>query len=101
MALDIHRSDNNEYIFGLDDERYNGLYKIFEQFKSRTGIEIDQYSDTNLNIKNIEFLITLIDNYIEKPDLNKNEKKTSIILEFKGLLNMFLKNNISIKLIGD
>ncbi|MCL1992120.1 MAG: hypothetical protein FWG66_04150 [Spirochaetes bacterium] len=101
MALDIHRADNNEYIFGLDDERYNGLLVIFEQFKNSTGIFIDQYGNTDLDLKNIRFLIKLIDNHVEKTDLNKDKKETSIILEFKGLLNMFLKNNIPVKLRGD
>lgn len=101
MALDIHRLDNNEYIFGLTDELYDNLYTIFERFKNFTGIYIDQYGDTNLDIGNIKLLIKLIDDYIDKTDLNINKKKTSIILEFKGLLNMFLANNTSIKFFGD
>ena len=101
MALDIHKSDNNEYICGIDEKHYNCLHIIFEEFKNSTGIEIDQYGDTSLDIENIKLLIKLINNYIEKTDLNKNKKETSMILEFKGLLNMFLENNTSIKFIGD
>ena len=101
MALDIHRLDNNEYILGLDDEYYNALETIFEQFKYSTSIFIDQYSDTKLNINNFKFLIKLIDQYIEKTDLNKNKRKTILILEFRGLLNLLVKHNIPIKLIGD
>ena len=69
MALDIHRSDNNEYIFGINDELYNCLEAIFEQFKYATGFRIDPYGDTKLNIDNIKLLIKLVDKYIEKADL--------------------------------
>jgi len=99
--LDIHRSDNNEYIFGIDDERLKYLDIIFERFRQSTGREIDPYKDTPLDIGCIKILIKLIDNHIEKTDLNKNKKETSIILEFKGLLNMFIQRNITIKLVGD
>jgi hypothetical protein len=101
MALDIYIQDSNQYIFGLNDERYNCLYNIFKQFKNITGIYIDQYTDTKLDTKNIKRLIELIDRYIERTDLSKNKKETSIILEFKGLLNIFIENNYSIRLHGD
>jgi hypothetical protein len=51
MALDIYRTDNNEYLFGLDDEYYGYLEIIFDQFKKITGIYIDQYDTTILDIK--------------------------------------------------
>ena len=101
MALDIHRSDNNEYIFGINDELYNCLEPIFEQFKYATGFRIDPYSDTKLNVDNIKLLIKLIDKYIEKADLNKDKKKTMITLEFRGLLNLLIKHNLPISLYGD
>ena len=94
MALDIHRLDNDEHIFGLDND---GLYIIFEQFKKRTGIEIDWYGDTILNIENQKLLVQLIDEYIKRTDLNINKKLTTVVLEFRGLLNMFIKKNILIK----
>ena len=92
MALNVNR---------LDDEYYNFLKTIFEQFKYSTGIFIDQYSDTKLSINNFKFLIKLIDQYIEKTDLDKNKRKTILILEFRGLLNLLVKYNIPVKLIGD
>jgi hypothetical protein len=101
MALDIHRIDTNEYIFSLNDERYNCLSVIFEQFGYRNGREIDPYGDTIIDNGNIKLLIQLIDEYIQKTDLNKNKNQTSIILEFKGILNIFLEKNIALKFVGD
>jgi hypothetical protein len=54
MALDIHKLDTNEHIFGIQDGQYNCLVDIFEQFSKMTGIYIDQYGKTDLNIKNIK-----------------------------------------------
>jgi hypothetical protein len=36
MALDIYRLDNDEHMFGLEND---GLYIIFEKFRKRTGID--------------------------------------------------------------
>jgi hypothetical protein len=101
MALDIHRSDTNEHIFGINDDQYNCLDDIFEQFQKTTGIYIDKYSDTYLSIGNINLLVKLIDEYVQRTDLNINKNKTIKILEFKGLLNYLLAKDLSLKLIGD
>jgi len=101
MALDIYRMDTKEFIIGLTDERQNCLEIIFEQFAYRNGRNIDPYADTIIDTGNIKLLIQLIDEFIKKTDLNKNKKQTSIILEFKGILNIFLEKNIALKFIGD
>ena len=101
MALDIHRLDNNDYIFGLNDEWQSCLDVIFKRYERSTGIYIDPYKDTILDLDNMKFLIKLIDEYVQKMDLNMNRKQTSIILEFKGMLNLFVKKNIALKLYGD
>ena len=101
MPLDIHRIDTKEYIFGLDDNRQNNLAIIFEQFEKRNGRRIDLYGDTVIDTGNIKLLIQLIDEYIQKTDLNKNKNQTSIVLEFKGLLNIFLEKRIALKFLGD
>ena len=101
MALDIHKLNNNEYILGLDDEYYSCLSPIFEQFKYSTGLYIDQYGDITLSVKNFQFLIKLIDKYVQNTDLNKDKHQTIKILEFRGLLNMLIKYDIPVKLYGD
>ena len=101
MALDFHKKDNKEYLFGLDNEYFNFLSEIFEKFNLWTGLSINQYDDLELSIENQKILIKIIDKHIEENDLNRNKKQTSAILEFKGLLKYFLAKNIDLKLFGD
>jgi hypothetical protein len=101
MALDFHRLDNREYLFGLNDEQYNFVYEIFKTFKHSTGLVIDLHADLQLSIENQLFLIKIIDKYIESNDLNKNKEKTSVIIEFKGLLTFFSNHKINLILFGD
>jgi hypothetical protein len=101
MALDIHRLDNNEFLFGLDGNKYNRLFEIFENYKNWTGILIEQYDDTKLSVENQKTLIKIIDMYIETTNINLDKQKTTTILEFRGMLNYFINSNISIELLGD
>lgn len=52
MAIDFHRLDNREYLFGLDEKKYKNLVEIFTEYKNWTGIYIDEYGDTKLTIEN-------------------------------------------------
>lgn len=101
MALDFHRLDNKEYLFGLDDKSLDALANIFETFTHWTGLVIDPHGDLKLSTENQQTIITIIDKYIESTDLNKDKTKTSTILEFKGLLKYFLNQNIDLALVGD
>ena len=101
MALDFHRLDNSEYLFGLDDSKYSQLADIFKTYMHWTGISIDPYSDTQITTENQRALIKIIDEYINKTDLNQNKQKTVAILELRGLMIFFLDSNCDIKLIGD
>lgn len=49
MALDFHRLDNNQYLFALDNSKYNQLEDIFETYRHRTGISIDPYGRHSAN----------------------------------------------------
>ena len=64
MALDFHRLDNKEYLFGLDDKKYKNLDEIFTEYKNWTGVYIDPYGDTKLTIENQKMFIKIIDTYI-------------------------------------
>ncbi len=101
MALDVYKLDTNEYLFGLDNSTFENLLIIFEKFEQYTGLKITLYTDLRLSIENLKTLVKIIDRYIEETDLNKNKKRISCIIEFKGLLNYFLSNNISLLLKGD
>ena len=103
MALDIHRLDNGEHILGLSDSKggYSSIDMIFAKFQKRTGINIDWYSDTILDVSQIKFLAQLIDEHIQNTNLNEDKKATIEILKFRGILDLFISKKISIKLIGD
>ena len=101
MALDFYKSGTQEILFSLDDAQYDNLTEIIEAFRQRTGIFIDQYANMQLTVENQKTLITIIDQYIDKTDLNRDKKKTVIILQFRGLLLYFSNRNFDFKLVGD
>lgn len=101
MALDFHRLDNHEYLFQLDDKKYSNLSEIFAEYKQWTGVFIDQYGDTILTVENQKIIIKIIDNYIEKNNLNSDKQKTVSILEFRTLMIFFSGKNCDIKILGD
>ena len=101
MALDFHRLDNKEYLFGLDDKKYKNLDEIFTEYKNWTGVFIDPYSDMKLTIENQKMLVKIIDTYIEKTNLNTDKQKTVDILAFRTLLNYFSDQNLDIEILGD
>ncbi len=101
MALDFHRLDNDEYLFGIDGEQYTYLLPIFETFYQWTGLAIDQYKGVQLTKENCQPILKVIDGYILQTDLNRDKKKTSAILEFKGLLKYFISRDINFVLYGD
>ena len=101
MALDFHRLDNREYLFGLDDKNYKNLDEIFTEFKNWTGIYIDEYGDTKLTIENQKIVLKIIDVYINKTNLNTDKQKTVDILEFRTLLKYFSDQNFDIEILGD
>lgn len=101
MALDFHRLDNSDYLFGLDTAKYNMLEALFETFKHWTGLTIDPYADNRLSVDHQKVLIRIIDDYVAKTDLNRDKLKTTTILEFRGLLVYLSNNKWDIELLGD
>ena len=101
MALDFYRKDNKEHLFVLDDNQFEYLIEIFNEFKYQTGLLIDQYGDLKLTIENQKLIIKIIDNYIDKSDLNKNKAKTKTIIEFRTFLKNISKKEVELNLKGD
>jgi hypothetical protein len=101
MALDFHRFPNNEHLFGLDDRSLELLQVIFETFTHWTGLVIDPYGDLRMTVENQQTLITIIEKYVAVTDLNKDKAQTSVILEFRGLLKFFCRQNMDLQLKGD
>ena len=101
MALDFQSSDNQEHLFGLDGKKCTNLYEIFKEYQYWTGIHIDEYGDTRLNVQNQKTLIKIIDIYIEKTNLDLDKQKTTDILEFRALMKYFSDKNLNIEISGD
>ncbi len=101
MALDFYRQDNKEYLFGLEDQQFHNLTDIFKQFQYQTGLCVDQYSDFKMTVENQTAIMNIIDNYIDKIDLNKNKAKIITIIEFRAFLKYFSNRKIELQLKGD
>lgn len=80
MALDFHRLDNTEYLFGLDDSKYAHLETVFTVFKKQTGVYINMHADATLTINHQKMIVKIIDIHIKKGDLNKNKQKKQLLL---------------------
>lgn len=101
MSLDFYRLDNKEHLFKLDDKSIDSIKEIFETYTHWTGLVIDEFGNSNITTENQQTLITIIDKYLDSTDLNRDKLKTSLILEFKGLLKYFYTKNIDLKLQGE
>ncbi len=102
MALDFFILGTEEFLFSLKTKSFFDLEKeIFIPFKYRTGILIDEYRDNQLSIENQQILIEIIDEYVEKTNLNTNKMKTKNILGFRGLLLYSIEKKYNLKLVGD
>lgn len=101
MALDFHRLDTHEFLFALNDEQYNHLSERFENFRQRTGIEINPYASQQLTVDNCQTLIQIVDKYVRQNDLNRDKLKTKALIGFQGLLKFFAGKGINFKLQGD
>ncbi|QKX04051.1 hypothetical protein HN014_03730 [Aquimarina sp. TRL1] len=101
MALDFHKADNNEHLFGLEDHQYANLEAIFTAFKNWSGVVIDPYGDTSLTIENQKTIVRIIDTYIHKEDLNVDKQKTIDIIEFSAMMKYFSNKGIVLKIVGD
>ena len=101
MALDFHKSDTNEFLFGLDNKQYLYLSLIFDIFHQWTGLEVNLYKSMQLTKENCQTLLRIIDGYFERTDLNKDKQNTIEILGFRGVLKYFVEKNINFLLQGD
>lgn len=101
MALDFHRLDNDEHLFGISEEQYHHLAPVFRKFQQRTGLYIDPYGDMQLTVENCQLLLRIIEEHILPIDLNRDRQGTIQVLSFRGLLEYFVKKNVDFQLRGD
>lgn len=101
MALDFICRNTNQHLYELDDKAFAYLEMIFKQVYFRTGIQITPYDDVVLDSGFQKILVAVIDDHIRSADLNKNREKYLFIMEFRGVLNYFLRHGIEIMAYGD
>ncbi|MEI6946717.1 hypothetical protein V9K67_05900 [Paraflavisolibacter sp. H34] len=101
MAIDFHELETGAYLFGLDEYTFSCLAHVFDMFYQWTGLRIDPYKSMQLTTENCKVLLQIIDNQVQQADLNKDKRKTRAILGFRGLLEYFVRKNVSFKLHGD
>ena len=92
MGLDFQ---NENEIAHLDDKDFNTLYPAFNILNKKTGIIIDEYSDSLLSPDHAKILLDSIQNNIEQGLLSAN---TSQLLK---LFQQAIQTNAWIKIIGD
>lgn len=102
MALDFYNSKNREeHMFALDSKQLYFLEEIISEFEKWTGVLVDEYSDFTLDRGNQQTFLKIINNYIQKSDLNLNKDKTVEILSFYSLLRYFYNRDIVLYAFGD
>lgn len=101
MALDFICRETNQHLYEIDDKGFSYLDVIFQNFYYRTGQNIVPYDNIILNKKNQEILIDIIDEEMMHKDLNKERQRNLFIMEFRGVLNYFLRHKINVIGYGD
>lgn len=101
MALDFLCRETRRHLFEIDDDGFAYLQNILNQFYWRTGQHITPYDDIVLDTNLQKTLISIIDEYMTSCDLNRDRQKNLFIMEFRGVLNYFIRHKISVICYGD
>jgi len=86
---------NDKETVSLSSKDFNILYPVFNILNKKTGIIIDEYSDSLLSPDHAKILLDSIQNNIEQGLLSAN---TSQLLK---LFQQAIQTNAWIKIIGD
>jgi len=98
MALDLYILENGqptEWIYSIDSEKWSLFEEAFEIFKAKTGLTIDQYTDTKLS----SGFKTLID--VLRSVAPRYGKSAELFSEFITVLDTALRNGKNLIFVGD
>ncbi len=98
MALDIHIMQNGqpkEWIYSIDSEKWLLFKEAFEIFKAKTGLTIDQYSDTKFS-SGLQILIDVL-----KSVAPQYGESVEMFSEFIAVLEAAASNGKNIIFVGD
>jgi hypothetical protein len=98
MALDLHIMENGqakEWIYAIDSEKWVLFNEAFEKFAAKSGLVIDEYSDTKFS-SGLQNLIDVIKSVA--PEYGKN---SVVFTEFISVLESAESNSKSVIFVGD
>ena len=98
MALDLHIMENGqpkEWIYAIDSEKWSLFNEAFEIFKAKTGLVIDQYSDTKFS-SGLQNLINVLNSVTPK-----HGKNAELFSEFIAVLESAENSGKNIIFVGD
>jgi hypothetical protein len=98
MGIDIYRKKETKgALFSISDELYDILENVFDKFRDKTGVFIDNYGDCRLTFQHSNVLLQLIKTEIE----SKRLRLDASLREFIEFLQEIVKNETEVDLIGD
>jgi hypothetical protein len=98
MALDLHIMENGqpkEWIYYIDSEKWALFGEAFEIFRSKSGLVIDQYSDTKFS-SGLQNLIEVLKSFA--PEYGKN---SILFTEFISVLEATESKGKNVIFVGD
>ena len=92
MGIDFKK---DKEVVNLSSKEFNILYPAFDLLNKKTGVMIDEYSDSLLSPDHTKILLDLISN-------NNNKKLLSVnLLQLIKLFEKAVQTNTWIKIIGE
>ena len=92
MGIDFQ---NNNKIVSISINDFNILYPVFHILNAKTGIMVDEYSDSLLSPEHTKILLDLISNNIDNKSLSDN------LLKLLNLFEKSIESNTWIKIVGE
>jgi hypothetical protein len=98
MALDLHIMENGqpkEWIYSIDSEKWALFEEAFEIFRAKSGLVIDQYSDTKFS-SGLQNLIDVLKSVA--PEFGEN---SILFSEFISVLEATESKDKNVIFVGD
>jgi hypothetical protein len=67
---DINDRSSKIVLFSLNDQDFEALEPVLNEYKKKTGLIIDQYGNTRIHSDHTRLIVDLIDEYLSNSRLN-------------------------------
>ena len=102
MPFDVyHAVTGGILLYSLEDDQYNFLFDIFEEYYHQTGQYIDQYGDVTLDSSELKKLLSIIEKTLQKTESEGDIQQKNVMIEFKNFLDYYASQDISLRFLGD